>query len=404
LKSERGRLRSGLRRHGLAPRPAPIRFLVRDQGLHFTEGNRVTIYDAGRDALGEMLRSIESARDRIHLETYILRGDGTGRRFLGALSEKAREGVAVRLLFDAFGSLGLDDAFLHPLREAGGDVVAFNPLRRLYPRWAPRRRDHRKILSVDGVVAFAGGLNIGDEYWGGDCAAPQGRSWRDTHVKLEGPAVRDLDVVFLESWFRADGPDLSWPELVGTAPPQRGEVRCAVVPDGPVYRRRRMRELVIAGLRAATRAACLASPYFAPGRRVLRALGEAGRRGVEVDLVLAGETDHPILRRAAHAFLPRLLPSGVRVHEYQASMMHAKVALFDDRWAIVGSSNLDRQSFEHSYEVNLVLEGGGVADRFRESFARDLSHSRRMDVEALAQRSLLDRLLDRMASWVLRII
>ncbi|MGH0036959.1 MAG: phospholipase D-like domain-containing protein [Myxococcota bacterium] len=346
-----------------------------------------------------MLEAASGARRRIHLETYILRSDATGRRFLGVLAERASRGVEVRLLYDAFGSLGIDELALEPLRRAGADVVAFNPLRRLYPRWAPRRRDHRKILTVDGEVAFAGGLNIGDEYWG-----RSGEGWRDTQIRIEGPAVRDLDAVFLESWFRADGPHLAWHDVLGSPPDESGDVRCAVVPDGPAYRRRRMRELVIAGLRAATEEVRLASPYFAPGRRVLRSLSEAADRGVGVDLVWAGRTDHPVLRRAARAFLPRLLPSGVRVFEYHAAIMHAKVALFDQRWAIVGSSNLDRQSFEHSYEVNVVLEGGDVAERIAEAFERDLALSQRVDAAALARRGLLERLLDRLSAVVLRFI
>jgi len=397
---EHGRLVSGLRRHGLAPRPEPVRALVREPGLRFTEGNAVALYRQGRDALADMLQAVSEARRRIHLETYILRSDATGRRFLERLAERARAGVEVRLLYDGFGSLGVDAGALAPLRRAGGDVMAFNPLPRFWPRWAPRRRDHRKILTVDGRVGFAGGLNVGDEYSGEGGT----EGWRDAHVRVTGPAVRDLEAVFLESWFRADGPGLAWHQVLESVPERAGPVRCAVVPDGPTYRRRRMREIVVAGLQAATREARLASPYFAPGRRVLRAMAEAAERGVAVDLLLAGRTDHPVLRRAAHALLPRLLPSGVRVWEYEAAVMHAKVALFDRRWAIVGSSNLDRQSFEHSYEVNLLLEGGDVAERVHEELERDLAASRRMDERALAARGLWDRLLDRLAALVLRVV
>jgi len=372
---------------------------VSEPGLRFTEGNRVALHHQGRDALEAMLETAASARRRIHLETYILRADTTGRRFLDLLQARAAAGVEVRLLYDAFGSLGLDEGAVQRLRRVGGEVVAFNPLRRFYPRWAPRRRDHRKILTVDGRVAFAGGLNIGDEYWGAS-----GEGWRDTQVRVEGPAVRDLDAVFLESWFRADGPLLPWHELLDSAPEKCGDVRCAVVPDGPTYRRRRMRELLLAALRSSVEEVRIASPYFAPGRRVLRALAEAAERGVAVDLLWAGRTDHPVLRRAARALLPRLLPSGVRIYEYKASIMHAKVALFDERWAIVGSSNLDRQSFEHSYEVNLVLEGGDVAEQVALAFERDIEISEPVDSERLARRGWLERMVDRLAALLLRVV
>jgi cardiolipin synthase len=182
-------------------------------------------------------------------------------------------------------------------------------------------------------------------------------------------------------------------------------VRCAVLPDGPVYRRRRTRDLVIAALRAAREHVSIASPYFAPGQRVLEALAEASRRGVAVDLLVAGvPSDHPWLRRAAHALFPPLLECGVRIHEYQGAMMHAKVALFDDRFAIVGTSNLDRQSLRHSYEVNVVMEGSEVADRVAEAFGEDLAHARRVDAGSLARRSLWERMLDALAALTLRIL
>ncbi len=385
------------------PRPKAIVELIRDRSLRFTEGNRVDLYDTGREGLAAMLAAIESARRRIHLETYILHSDATGLRFLGALERRARAGVEVRLLYDGLGSFGLAESALEGLRAAGGDVVAFNPLSRFWPRFAPRRRDHRKILVVDGKLAFTGGLNIGDEYVSGLGASERDGEWRDAHVRVEGPCVRDLEAVFLESWFRADGPALAWHALLETENPRVGDVRCAVLSDGPSHRRRRMRELLISALREAEREVRLVSPYFAPGRRVLELLAEASARGVQVVLLLAGNrTDHPSLRRASHAVLPRLLERGVRVHEYDGDMMHAKLACFDQSWAIVGSSNLDRQSFEHNYEVNLVIEDADVAKRLRDRIDADLSRARPVDLDSLARRGLVERLLDRLAAVLLR--
>jgi cardiolipin synthase len=370
--------------------------------VRFTEGNRVVLFTTGAEALAAMLEAVEAARERVHLETYILRPDGVGRRFLRALEARARTGVAVRVLYDAVGSRGIGEPDLAPLRRAGGDVVAFNPLRRLFPRFAPRRRDHRKLLLVDGQVGFTGGLNLGEEYERG--LGPGSRGWRDTHVRIEGPALRDLEAVFLESWFRADGPDLPWPSLLERTPPRSGDVRCAVLADGPAYRRRRVRELLIAALEGAERRARLESPYFIPGRRVLEALGRAADRGLEVELLFARETDHPLLHRAARALVPRLLARGVRVFEYATTMMHAKVALFDDSWVVIGSSNLDRQSFEHSYEVNLILEGGDMAQRVAESFERDLKEAERIDASTLAARGRLERLIDALAFALVRLV
>jgi cardiolipin synthase len=398
---ERGRLRRGLRRHGLVRRPDAVRAMLASRALRFTEGNRVHVFDNGADGLDAMLAAIAGAKTRVHLETYILRSDATGRRFLRELTRRAGEGVHVRLLYDALGSRSLDRRALEPLRRAGGQVAAFNPPSRWLPRFAPRRRDHRKILTVDGRQAFVGGLNVGDEYAARVGGEPE---WRDAHLRVGGPVVRDLDAVFLESWFRADAGDLAWDALLGEEPAPAGDARCAVLADGPAYRRRRMRDLLISALDEAERRVLLVSPYFAPGRRVLDALERARERGIEIDLLMAGRTDHPVLRRGARATVWRLAERGVRVFEEVRHMMHAKVAVFDDDFAIVGTSNLDRQSFEHSYEVSVILEGGEVSDDVRARFARELSEAQPVDLDALGQRGPLERGVDALCALLLRFV
>jgi cardiolipin synthase len=348
-----------------------------------------------------MLEAIEGARRRVHLETYILRGDETGRRFIEALTARARAGAEVRLLYDAFGSLLLDTSLLAPLRRAGGDAVAFNPLGRLLPRWAPRQRDHRKILVVDGNVALTGGLNIGDEYAFGAPVPGGGRvPWRDAHMRVTGPAVALLDAVFLESWFRADAPDFPWTDIVEPRV-ATGEQTVGVLPDGPTHHRRRMRDLMIASLARARRRATLATPYFVPGARLRNALYGAASRGVRVELLLAGFSDHPILRWAARAAAPRLLARGGRLYEYERAMMHAKVAVFDESWAVVGTSNLDRQSLERSYEVNLLVESGPIPQEISAMLADAIAESRPVTLDTLAARPWHERLRDRAAGFLM---
>ena len=385
------------------PRPRAIRALVRNRALRFSGGNGIELYTTGRAGLHAMLAAIEGAERRIHLETYILRADQIGGEFLSSLAERAADGVEVRVLYDAIGSFGLDESALEPLRAAGGEAVAFNPLIGPWARFAPRRRDHRKILVVDGELAFMGGLNIGDEYLSGLGAREPGAEWRDAHVRVAGPCVRDLEAVFLESWFRADAPALPWNSLLERQPPPVGSVRCAVLPDGPTYRRRRTRELLLSALETVEREVRVVSPYFAPGRRVLEALGAAGARGVRVSLLLAGNrTDHPSLMRATRAVLPHLLERGVRVFEYDAAMMHAKLACFDTHWCAVGTSNLDRQSFEHNYEVNLIVEDAEFAKGAAAVFDADAARAREVSLESLGRRSLLERMLDGFWALVLR--
>jgi cardiolipin synthase len=384
------------------PRPAALRQLLRDADVRFTRGNRVEVYRDGRSGLDAMLAAIEAARQRVHLETYIFRADETGRRFLAALTERAGAGVEVRLLFDAVGSLGLPTAALSELRAAGGDAVAFNPLGRVWPRWAPRRRDHRKILVIDGEVGFTGGLNIGDEYYLGPAAGGGTRvAWRDAHLRIGGPAVALLDAVFLESWFRADAPDHPVALLAAGLPPATGGETLGVLPDGPTYHRRRMRELLVRALDRAREHARLVTPYFVPDAKLRRSLAAAAARGVQVDVLIAGWSDHPILRWAARALLPELLASGVHAYEYATAMMHAKLGVFDDAWAVIGSSNLDRQSLEHSYEVNLLAEGGELPGALARLVDEDLATALRITPEALAARRWWERLRDRAAALLI---
>ena len=396
------RLRAGLRRHGVIPPPAALRQLLRASDVRFTRGNRVQLFRDGRSGLDAMLAAIEGAQHRVHLESYIFRDDETGQRFLRSLTSRARAGVEVRLLVDGVGSRVLSPAALAELRAAGGDAVAFNPLGRVWPRWAPRRRDHRKILIVDDELGYMGGLNVGDEYYYGSPAGAGRRvQWRDAHLSIRGPAVALLDAVFLESWFRADAPDHPASMLPAAIVEEPGGETLGLLPDGPTYHRRRMRELLIRALERARERACFVTPYFDPDARLRWALADAAARGVRVDVLIAGWSDHPILRWAARARLPELLEQNVRCYEFETAMMHAKLAVFDERWAVVGTSNLDRQSLQHSYEVNLLVEGGELPQELARLVDEDLAVARPVTQQSLSARPWQTRLRDRMAALVL---
>lgn len=368
--------------------------------LRFQPGHALTYYDRGREAIDAMLAAIADAQHHIHLETYILRGDATGQRVLSALETRAREGIAVRLITDAVGSRGLDGRRRQALRAAGVDQVRFNPPAQWLWRFRPRQRDHRKILVVDGRVGFLGGLNLGDEYVGEDALGP---TWRDAHVRLEGPALTELQALFMENWFRSGGASFEWRSLITREFDADGEESVAILADGPTYRRRRVRSFFLDALSRARSHVFLVSPYFAPGRRVLDALADAGQRGVRVELLVAGSSDHPWLRRAARAFFPALLRRGVRVYEDVERMIHAKLAVFDDELAVIGTSNLDRQSLDHSCEVNAVIEGPAAAGWILERFGPEASEVIRIDQALLDRRSPSERWFDRFAALAARI-
>lgn len=368
--------------------------------LRFQPGHRIDYYDRGREAIETMVSAIDGAQHHVHLETYILRTDETGRRLLSHLEARARDGVSVRIILDAIGSRRRDRAVMARLEAAGARIVEFNPPSQWLARFRPRQRDHRKLLVVDGRVAFLGGLNIGNEYVAEDQAGP---TWRDAHIRLVGPALTELQALFVENWFRSGGESFDWRELVAPEPEAYGEQSVAILADGPTYRRRRMRTFFLDELARARSRVLLVSPYFAPGGRVLDALESASARGVRVEVLIAGHSDHPLLRRAVREFVPRLLEHGVRVFEDPHRMMHAKLAVFDDALAVVGTSNLDRQSLDHSCEVNAVVEGEQAAKWILDHFGTDVLDVSPIDRALLAQRSFGTRLLDRIAAFWARL-
>ena len=364
-------------------------------GVRFSCGNSAEIHREGSSGLEAMLAGIRTAKRRIFLETYIARGDATGRRFFRALEERARAGVQVRLLYDAFGARGIARA-LRPLREAGAEIAVFNALRWLGPRWTIRHRDHRKILVIDGEVGFTGGLNLADECFhgtGSEVGSPA--PWRDLQVRIAGPAAGHLEDVFLESWRLATGRDGTDAPLRAEAPPTDSGGALGILADGPRYSGRRLRDATCAALACARRRAVFVPPYFLPGPRLRDAMLEAVKRGVRVDVLLAGFNDHPIVAWTVRALLPPFLEGGVRVFEYERAMMHAKLAVFDDRWAILGTSNLDQQSLHHSYEVNLVARGGRLPAQLAAIAREDIRASRRVTAEVLARRPAWQRVRDR---------
>ena len=365
--------------------------------LRFQSGHRVRLFSRGGETFDAMLEAIDEATQFIHLETYILRSDETGRRFLRHLAARAEDGVSVRLIFDSLGSRGLDRSALRSLVAAGASIAEFNPPSQWLWRFRPRQRDHRKMLLVDGRIGFLGGFNIGDEYQAEDMDGP---TWRDTQLRVEGPALTELEALFIENWFRAGGESFEWRSLISREHDLVGDRSIAVLADGPSYRRRRLRSFFLDELRRARSHVLLVSPYFAPGAKVLDALSAASDRGVCVELLLAGHTDHPVLRRAVREFVPKLLERGVRVFEDPRRMMHAKLAVFDDELAVVGSSNLDRQSLHHSCEVNAVIEGHVEAKWILEHFGTNVADVRPINSDDLESRSFVTRWVDRVAaSW-----
>jgi phosphatidylserine/phosphatidylglycerophosphate/cardiolipin synthase-like enzyme len=343
----------------------------RAAGAPLVPGNEVRVLRDARENYPAWEAALAGARRTIHLEMYIVHPDRVGRRFVDLLAERARAGVRVRVLYDWFGSLRdpLGRVF-RPLRAAGGEVRAFNPPRPGAPLgllW----RNHRKLVTADGAVAFVSGLCLGAA-WEGDPARSRA-PWRDTGVEIRGPAVADAERAFAETW-AMEGAGLPEDELPRReAIPPAGEVALRMVPTGPATANIFRVDLLVAAL--ARRTLWLTDAYFIATATYLQALQRAARDGVDVRLLLPRASDVGWIAAASRTLYRPLLEAGVRVFEWDGPMMHAKTAVADGRWTRVGSTNLNLASWLANWELDVTVEDEGVARLMEAHYREDLAHS-----------------------------
>jgi cardiolipin synthase len=362
----------------------------RVQAFPISAGNAVTLYHDTQKAFTDLLAAIREARHHIHLEFYIIRSDPTGDAFVATLAHKARAGVEVRLLYDAMGCVNLKGRTLRPLAEAGGRACAFLPLNPLRSRIQVNLRNHRKVAVVDGRVAFTGGMNVGDEYLGKD---PYFGYWRDSFLRLEGPAVAGLQRVFSEDWDFAAGEALNGDAYFPELPPAGGAV-VQVLESGPDQEVKTIREVYFAAILSARERVWIATPYVVPDSGVIDALRLARYRGVEVKLLTLGKPDHWLTLLAGRFYYSILLGAGVEIYQYRKGMMHAKAMIVDGRWAVVGSANLDNRSLHLSFEAGCALHTRALVAELEEQFRRDLQDAERLDPAAFAARPFVVRLTE----------
>lgn len=343
----------------------------------------VTPLRAGGGIFLAMLAAIRSARTTIHFETYILRADAIGEQFLEALVERAQAGVQVRLLYDGLGSLGLSGSFLDPLRAAGGKVAIYHPIAPWRAKWGLNKRDHKKILVVDGLVGFTGGINIGLEYAAKEVG---GEGWLDWHARVEGPAVFELSVSFGRTWTKATDERLPQPVV---PPPALGRnvLGTQVIDNTGVRSRWIMHRAYLHAIHMAERDISIMNAYFIPELNLRRAFRKAVERGVSVRVIVPSDSDVFAVRHASRYLYRRLMAAGVRVFEWPETMMHAKVGIIDGVWSSIGSYNLDRRSILHNLEVGLVCIDEPLAAKLQAEFEADIARCREVtpaDLDALS--------------------
>jgi len=352
-------------------------------------GNAVEVFIEANRAYESMAEAIRSARHHVHLMTYIFRPDRAGEYFRDLLIEKARQGVQVRLLVDGFGGSQIKSSFIRPLTDAGGKFARFVPIfGRL--RWRPNLRNHRKILVADGRIGFAGGLNIGEEYQGRRRAyAP----WRDTHLRLEGPVVRQLQEVFAEDWLFSADEDLADPKYFPDIPPCGSEL-VQVVYSGPDQDHETIHAVFFSAVNEAQKSILITTPYFVPDSTMLAALKTAAWRGVDVRILLPGKSDMRLVQWAGRSYYQELLEAGVKLYEHRPGILHAKTMVIDRAWSTIGSANMDIRSFRLNFEVNVLVWGAAFAARLEQIFHRDLFGSLLITQNQLTEKPLTDRLAE----------
>lgn len=381
--------------------------MARFGGVDLYAGNDADLLIDGPATFAAMFKAIEAARHSILLESYIVEHDRVAQDFAALLKRKRDQGVKVALIYDAVGSIGTDNDYFEGLRAAGIAVCAFNPVNPLKAGgrpgyWDISHRDHRKILVVDRVVGFVGGINISAVYssgsFGGKRAAkPPERAkedgWRDTQIQLRGTAAPVLDDLVRETWQTQRCRD-PLPEVTPVKPAKlaAGAQLVRIVPSTPDDAASPIYAMLLTAIDGAQRSVYLTMAYFAPGSDMVDALCDAARRGVDVQLILPSISDFKPVLHAGRSYYAQLLDAGVKLHELQDAVLHAKTAVIDGVVSTVGSSNLDWRSFTGNNEVNAVVIGEAFGDSMERMFRQDLSASRQITREAWRDRSVWQRL------------
>ncbi|MDL2274797.1 cardiolipin synthase [Desulfosarcina sp. OttesenSCG-928-G10] len=350
------------------------------------KGNRATLLVDGEETFASLFEGIASARHYILAQFFIIHPDNLGNRFKAALIERAKAGVQVYFLYDQIGSVHLSRAYIRELKAAGVHVSIFKVGGRWVNRLHINFRNHRKIVVVDGEKSWVGGHNVGDDYLG---KGKKFRHWRDTHVKVEGPATLPVQLSFVEDWYWVCGklPDVCW-----NPPPLYGNEPVLCIPTGPGDLVESCSLMMVQAINTATSRCWMMTPYFVPDVAVIKALQLAAMRGVDVRILIPGNPDKRVVWWAAHSYLAEVAVAGVRMYTYTEGFMHQKVFLIDDRFAGIGTANLDNRSLRINFEITLLFTDPAFIQKVEEMCRTDFSRSTALTTDEIYRSSLFFRL------------
>jgi cardiolipin synthase len=360
--------------------------------MPFTRGNDSALLIDGLDTFEAIFAAIETAKEYILVEFFIINDDKLGGELKSRLIRQAMSGVSVYLLYDDVGSAKMTKAYVQDLIDAGVHVTGMNTTRGWQNPFQLNFRNHRKIVVVDGRVAFIGGHNVGDEYVG---KHPRLSPWRDTHISIRGPAVLAAQVVFVEDWYWATQTMPSIPWL--PHPSAEADQTVFVLPSGPADEFETCGLFFTHVINSAKERIWIASPYFVPDEGIVTALQLAALRGVDVRILIPGLPDKPLIKMAAMSYVDQVREAGVKMYEYGDGFLHQKVVLIDDVTSSIGTANFDNRSFRLNFEISVLTFDEGFAKQVEEMLMRDFENSTLIDSETLASRSRLEKLGSRVA-------
>ena len=342
-------------------------------GMPFLRGNALDLLIDGDATFSSILDGVDAAEDTVLFQFFIVHDDEIGRQVKDHLIARAKHGVRVYFLYDEVGSKDLPKAYKRELAEAGVEVSAFNTRRGAGNRFQINFRNHRKVVVVDGKVAWVGGHNVGDEYLGRD---PKFGHWRDTHLRIEGPAALGAQLSFAEDWYWATGRrlELDWNPTAAAD----GDVPVLILPSGPADALETANLMFVHAINLASERIWIASPYFVPDRPVITALQLAGLRGVDVRILIPDAIDHLAVYLAAYSYLDESAETGVKFYRYRDGFLHQKVMLIDDAYATVGTANFDNRSFRLNFEITAAVADRAFAAEIERMLEDDFSESRLM--------------------------
>lgn len=385
--------------YSIPEQPSAYQALTELSGFNFVRSNAVELLVDGEATFDSIIKGLEQAEDYILLQFYMIHDDQIGSQIKDTLIAQAKAGVRVFVLYDEIGSNGLPGDYVAALRDAGVEVSSFKPTQGFGNRFQLNFRNHRKIVVIDGKSAWVGGHNIGDEYLGRD---PDFSPWRDTHIRIDGPAALQMQAVVVSDWFWAvrELPELNWKAI----PAVDADTAVMTMPSAPSQRLETAGLMFTHALHSAQKRAWISAPYFVPDEAVLKALELAALRGVDIRIITTGKPDSLPVYLAGFHYISQLRDIGIQFYAYSPGFMHQKVMLIDDDYSAVGTANFDNRSFRLNFEVTALIADRDFASQMEAMLERDFEHSVVIDPATFDEKPLHWRLgvaLSRLAAPVL---